>query len=254
MDTRQNDEMELDLREVFSLLMKYKKTILLVTIFATIITWTISFFIMTPVYEASTEILVNKAETEQGIAYDINDINTDLKLISTYSVIIKSPRITDLVIEKYDLNLTSEELVQKISINTVRDSQVMKITVTDKDQHEAARIANGIAAIFQMEIDKIMNVDNVQILTKAKKSDNPTPVKPNVLLNTAIAFVIGLMASVGYVFIRERLDNTIKTEEEILQLLGYPVIGTIPTIVIEEEDKKTLARMTLKQRGESIEG
>lgn len=252
METRQQvDEMELDLREIFGILKKRKKMIVLITILATLASGIFSFFFITPIYDASTEILVNKSENEQGYAYNINDINTDLKLISTYSVIIKSPRIIDLVIEEYNLDITQEELVNKIKINTVKDSQVMKITVEDPNQQEAARMANAIAAVFKREIVNIMNVDNVQILTEAKYETDPTPVKPNTTLNIAIAFVLGLMVSVGLAFLQEYLDNTIKTEAEVERLLGYPVLGIIARIEDDKVSKKSHNKSsTLVQRGE----
>jgi len=245
------EEMDLDLREIFNIIKKRKKMIAFITLLATLASGIFSFFLITPIYDASTEILVNKSENEQGSVYNINDINTDLKLISTYSVIIKSPRIIDIVIEEFDLDINQEELVNKIKVNTVKDSQVMKITVEDPDQQEAARMANAIAAVFKREIVNIMNVDNVQILTEAKNEIDPTPVKPNTTLNIAIAFVLGLMLSVGLSFLLEYLDNTIKTEEEVERLLGYPVLGIIATIEDKLVSKKSITKSSaLVQRGE----
>lgn len=54
------------------------------------------------------------------------------------------------------------------------------------------------------------------------------PIKPNKLLNILIAFVAGLMASLGLVFLLEYLDNTVKTSSDIEKLLGIPVLGIIP--------------------------
>jgi len=251
METRQQpDEMELDLREIFGILKRRKKLIVLITLLTTLASGVFSSFFITPIYDASTEILVNKSENEQGSVYNINDINTDLKLISTYSVIIKSPRIIDIVIEEYKFDILEEELVNKIKINTVKDSQVMKITVEDPDQHDAARMANAIAAVFKREIVNIMNVDNVQILTEAKNEAIPAPVKPNTTLNIAIAFVLGLMVSVGLSFLLEYLDNTIKTEEEVERLLGYPVLGIIGTIEDDKPAKRAINKSTVIQRGE----
>ena len=54
------------------------------------------------------------------------------------------------------------------------------------------------------------------------------PIKPKKALNVAIAFFLGLMASVGLTFIIEYMDSTIKTEEDINKYLELPVIGIIP--------------------------
>ncbi|MDV2687403.1 GNVR domain-containing protein, partial [Alkalihalophilus lindianensis] len=79
----------------------------------------------------------------------------------------------------------------------------------------AAKIANKTAQVFQKEISKIMNIDNVSILAKAEVGDIQAPIKPQPLLNIAIAMVVGLMVGVGLAFLLEYFDNTIKTEQEI---------------------------------------
>lgn len=235
----------IDLKGFFTILKRYLLFITLFTLIFTLLSWYISSFLITPIYEASTEILVNKFEDDQDNAYNLNDMNTDLKLISTYSVIIKSPRITDLVIAEYGLDLTSEELVDKLSIETVTDSQVMKISVKDTDYIEAARIANAIVAVFQREIVKIMNVDNVQILSSAKPIMNLKPVSPNVTFITVLALFLSFAIAIGLVLIMEFLDDSLKTDEEIEQLTGYPVLGGISKIKFSKKEKVNLLRQLI---------
>ena len=81
-----------------------------------------------------------------------------------------------------------------------QDSQVVNVTVQDPDPQMAANIANTTAEVFQKEIVNLMNIDNVNILAKANIGENPSPVKPQPLLNIAIALVVGLMAGVGLRF------------------------------------------------------
>jgi capsular polysaccharide biosynthesis protein len=75
-----------------------------------------------------------------------------------------------------------------------------------------------------------MNVDNVSVLAKAEIKENPTPVKPNPLLNIAIAVLVGLMAGIGLAFLLEYMDNTIKDEDDIERLLELPILGSIQKI------------------------
>jgi len=234
MEHLEQDEMTIDLRELFQIIKKRFLLIVTITLLATLMSAIVSYFILTPTYEASTQILVNKTDSTENSMYAFNDIQTNLKLIETYNVIIKSPRIIDLVIDKYNLNLTSQQLADKVTVSAVKDSQVMSLTVADPSQAEAAKIANAIADTFKEEITKIMKVDNVQILTEAKMESKPSPVKPKPMLNIAIAFVVGLMTSIGIVFLLEYLDTSIKTEQQLEQLLGLPVLASIATI---QEDK-----------------
>jgi capsular polysaccharide biosynthesis protein len=151
-------------------------------------------------------------------------------MINTYSVIIKSPAILDKVIDELELDQSVDQLSEKITINSQENSQVFSLTVQDSNPAKAVEIANTVSSIFQKEIKDIMNVDNVSVLAKAEIKENPTPVKPNPLLNIAIAVVVGLMAGIGLAFLLEYLDNTIKDEDDIERLLDLPLLGSIQKI------------------------
>lgn len=134
------------------------------------------------------------------------------------------------VIDELDLDQSVDQLSEKITINSQENSQVFSLMVQDSNPTKAVEIANTVSATFQKEIKNIMNVDNVSILAKAEIKDNPAPVKPNPVLNIAIAVVVGLMAGVGLAFLLEYMDNTIKDEDDIEKLLELPILGSIQRI------------------------
>ena len=218
----------ISLFDIFNTLKKRWKLIVLITLAAALISGTISYFVLTPTYQSSTQILVNQKNTENQL--DISQINSNVDLINTYSVIIKSPAILDKVIDKLNLTQNVEQLNQNISVNSQENSQVFSLTVTDKNAGTAVEIANTVSETFQKEIQGIMNVDNVSILAKAELKENPTPIKPNPLLNIAIAIVVGLMAGIGLAFLLEYLDNTLKNGYDVETYLDMPVLGSIQKI------------------------
>ncbi|WP_148630508.1 YveK family protein [Bacillus sp. E214] len=239
-------EETISLKDLFATLKKRAWFITMITVLAILISGVTSFFIMTPVYQSSTQLLVNQAKTDQA-AYNYNEVQTNLQLIETYNVIMKSPAILDKVIKELRLELTVDELTGKITVASEKNSQVVNVSVTDEDPHMAAKIANTTADIFKEEIVEIMNVDNVSILAKATVSDNDSPIKPQPLLNIAIAMVVGLMVGVGLAFLMEHLDHTIKTEQDIERILDLPVIGVIG--VIEADNAQMEARARTKRSG-----
>ncbi|AST06068.1 capsular biosynthesis protein [Anoxybacillus flavithermus] len=243
-------EETISLRELFQTLRKRAWLIVAITVIATMTSGIVSYFVLTPIYQASTQLLVNQAKSEQPI-YNISEIQTNLQLINTYNVIMKSPAILDIVKDELDLNMPIEELNEKINVTSEKDSQVVNVTVEDADPYMAADIANTVASVFQREIVKIMNVDNVNILAKAEVKEQPEPVKPKPLLNMAIAFVVGMMTGVGLAFLLEYLDNTIKNEQDVEKLLELPVLGAVTVI---EDDQNGVQTMQAKKqiRGETI--
>ncbi|KAF0819538.1 Tyrosine-protein kinase transmembrane modulator EpsC [Bacillus sp. ZZV12-4809] len=242
-------EETISLKELFQTLKKRIILILSVAILAVMISGIVSYFFLTPIYQSSTQILVNQAKDEQSV-YSAGEVQTNLQLINTYNVIIKSAAILELVKEELKLDMTTAALNQKITVQSEQNSQVVNISVQDEDPNRAADIANTTAEVFQKEIVEIMNVNNVTILAKAEVGVNQAPVKPQPLLNIAIALVVGLMAGVGLAFLLEYLDNTIKNEEDIEKTIGLPVLGVIAQMEDTAENGRSDRKTRL--RGETV--
>ncbi len=244
-------EETISLRELMETIRKRLNLIVLITMAAVLISGIVSYFVITPIYQSSTQLLVNQAKSDQPIV-NPGEIQTNLQLINTYNVIIKSPAILDQVNEDLDLGMTVSQLNEKITVQSEKDSQVVNVTVQDPDPNKAAEIANQIATVFQKEIVDIMNVDNVSILAKAEVGESPSPVKPKPLLNIAIAFIVGLMAGVGVAFLLEYLDNTVKTEQDVEKLLELPVLGAIATFEEQDMQKMSRTERSSRLRGEAV--
>ncbi|ANU22476.1 YveK family protein [Planococcus donghaensis] len=231
-------EETISLQDLFKTLKKRAGLIALMTILAITIAGVVSFLVLTPMYQTSTQILVNQEQSEAAQLTNQN-IQTDLQLINTYSVIIKSPAILDEVSSQLDLDMSVEQLNSKITVATAQNSQVVDITVQDENPALAVDIANTTAKVFEGEIQELMNVDNVSILSPAVLKENPSPVAPNPMLNMAIAAVIGMMLGVGIAFLLEYLDTSIKDQQDIEEILDIPLLGVISPIKEEAKLEQT---------------
>jgi capsular polysaccharide biosynthesis protein len=137
-----------------------------------------------------------------------------------------------------------------ITVEREQNSQVINVSVQSTDAALASNIANSIANVFSEDIPELMNVDNVKVLSVS--GIPTTPVSPNILLNTAIAAVVGFLLGVGLAFLREVLDRRIRTEEQVQQILDLPVLGSIPDIdskIFKTSAKKASKREVVKQYG-----
>ncbi|KNH20160.1 capsular biosynthesis protein [Priestia megaterium] len=237
----------ISLKELFQTLKKRLLLIIIITAIFPAISGIISYFFLTPIYQSSTQILVNQSKNEKQI-YSPIEVQTNLQLINTYNVIIKSPAILDKVIQKENLEMSSGGLNKLISVSSEQDSQVVNITVQHENPQKAKNIANAIATTFQSEIKSIMNVDNVSILTKAELG---SLIKPNPISNMIIALIVGLIVGVGVAFLIEYLDNTLKKEQDIEDELALPVLGAIT--IINGDIKKKGSKININEtRGDSI--
>lgn len=244
-------EETISLQDIFQTIKKRILLILAITILVTLASWGITKFFMAPKYDASIQILVNQSNSQQSNSINYNDIQTNLQLINTYSVIIKSPIILNDVIQQLNLN---NGIPGTISVNSSQDSQVFSVTVETTNAADSVNIANSVANVFQNKIKSIMNVNNVSILSKANLATSSFPVKPNLKLNTSIGFVLGILLSIGLTFLLDYLDNSVKTEEDIVRYLELPILGAIMEISEEKSQKKRAANKVQIVRSEHIEG
>lgn len=229
-------EETISLQEIMQVIKKYWKIIVGITVGAVFIAAVLSYFILTPIYQSSSQFIVNESKQSQSTQeaqIDSGTIRTNVELINTYNVIITSNAILDVVIDNLDLTYSTTTLKNKINVSSEQNSQVVTVTVKDPDPYLATAMANETVAVFQELIPDIMNVDNVKVLTEATTADNPAPVEPRPTLNMAIALVLGAMVGIGVAFLIEYLDTKVRTEKD-LEDIGLTVIGTVFTMKVED--------------------
>src|SRR5699024_5964567 len=197
-------EEEISLVELFGILKKHIRVVILTTVLTAVIAAIYTFFLVTPKYQSSTEMLVSHSSDSTTQNVTQQDINTSIQLINTYSDIIRNNVILDPVIEELNLDMTPKELRENISVQTENNSQVFSIQVQNENPYQASEIANTTADFFQEEIYEIMNVDNVTVISSA--IPNVNPVSPNNLLNIIIGVLLGGMIGVGIIFVYELTD------------------------------------------------
>jgi capsular polysaccharide biosynthesis protein len=229
-------EEEIELRQYWDVLQKRWITVVAIPLIAALTSGVISFFIIKPVYQASTTLIVGKKAAESGQAatqmLDNSVLLANQQLAKTYATIAQSRTVEQNVIKDLNLPLTVERLDSMISINQVKTTEILEIQVTDTNSELVASIADTMAQEFSKAVIEIKKVDSVSIVDTAVIPDKP--IKPNKILNVVIAFVVGLMASVGLVFLLEYMDNTVKTSSDVEKLLGIPVLGLIPNYEIDK--------------------
>lgn len=215
----------IDLLEVLAVVRQHILVVILATVIAAVAGFSVSRFLLVPQYEASALMIVNtRQDTTANVTSD--QINSATKLVSTYSIIIKSDTVLQQVINNLGLSLTYPELQDRVTVAAVDDTQVMQITVRSDNIEWARQVCEQITLIAPDVILESVEAGSVKLISQA--AANPNPVSPNVNRNTAVAALLGLALSLAVIILREMLDNRIKTEEDVRKYLDMPVIGVIP--------------------------
>lgn len=224
--------MEMDLKDILRVIIKRLWLIVAICIAVGAAASYYSYSVLKPVYEASTKMIVNKTRVVEGVQeLSINDLNANIQLIATYKEVIRTPWVLNDVIKTHpEFNLTVGQLIDKIQISSVPDTQIMTMTITDGDYQKAANIANAVTNEFVRRIPDIYQVNNVTILNQADINMSPSPVKPNPMTNILVAVVLALLLGIALTFLLEYLDDSLESEEEIEDYLQLPTLTVIGRI------------------------
>lgn len=139
---------------------------------------------------------------------------------------MKSRTVAKQVIEKLGLKISEEDLINSISVQAKKDTELLEISVSNSDPKTAADIANTLAEVFTEKVKEVYQIENVTVIDKAEMDNNPYNVN---MPKTAAIFAFGfLIISCLVIFAKVYFNNTIKTPEEIEKALGLPVLAVIP--------------------------
>lgn len=188
-------------------------------------------------FMATSKIIVNSKNTGNDKPLDFSQLNANIQLIDTYKQIILSSTILEAVAKNMpELHLTLDQLAQSIQVESIENTQIMYIYAFSNDADLAVRIANEVSHEFQKQIPAIMNVDNISILDEAQTSASLKRISNDPVLAVLFAFVLSLLLSAGIIFVLEMIDDSFKSEAELQESLGVPLLGTI--LKIKKKDMR----------------
>ena len=232
----QVDEIEIDLREVFLILLGKLWLIILVGIFTAAIAFGFSQFVMEPVYESTTQIYILNKQENNTVTY--SDVQLGTQLTKDYAELIESRYVLEAVIEELQLTaidpeMDYEAMLKKITVTTPTDTRILAITVSDTDPVLAMDIANSIREAAAVHIKNVMDIEAVNVVDTANLPTEKA--SPSVFKWTVIGGFIGMFLVMAIVLVWYLLDDTIKTIDDVEKYLGLSTLALIP---LETREKR----------------
>ncbi len=222
---RGNEEVEIDLVEVFfELAANWFKIIISIVLLAAI-AFVYSKFLVTPQYTSTSVLYVLTKSTS---ITSLADIQTGTNLTSDYMEVVGGRPVLDQVIENLDLDMTYEELSGQLSFSNPDNSRMLKITATNPDPQTAKVIADEVADVAADYIAEKMDQDPPNIIQNGYISESP--VSPNVMKNTAMGAVGGAVLAIIVIVAGYLLNDTIMTPEDMEKKTGIRVLGSLPEV------------------------
>ena len=234
--TNNNDEIEIDLGEVFHLVISKLGVIILSGILLGVLSIIGTMLFITPKYESTTKIMVLNKQDNNTLTSA--DMQTSTQLTKDYAELIQSRTVLEGVIAQLNLDMTYKEMLNKVSVETSSDSRIVSISVTDEDPYTASEIANAVRDMAAEHIQSVMDIEAVNVVDTANiPNEKASPAK-----NGVIGGLLGVIIAMAAVIIIYLTNDTIKVEEDVERYLGLSVLGSIPFSEKESRSKKKKSR------------
>ena len=186
-----------------------------------------------PEYKSRATIILSSDKSKTTVQ---SEITANKNLIETYTEVVKSHRVLDRVISENNLAESFEALSAKINVSSLKNTEIISISVVDANAYRSYEIANWVADIFKEEISQIYNDTSVNILDHAVEPRGPYNI--DVVKQEIIYMVAGMVLGGGIILVLFYFDRTIKTTEQIDEIFKLPIFGQVHKLETDKQKKK----------------
>lgn len=220
---RAQEEMEIDLLELFHVMMQKLWLILLLLVLGAGLAFGATKLLITPMYTASSEIyILTKTTTVTSLA----DIQMGAQITSDFAVLAKSRPVVENVIKNLHLDYTYEEVVGMISTENPSDTRILRINVQNADAELAKELANAFSEETAERVAYIMTTDKPKVVEEAVTPKHPS--SPSVGKNTVLGGLLGMVLAMAVITVLYLMNDTIQTEEDVRKYLDLHTLAVVP--------------------------
>lgn len=241
------DELEIDLREVFFALWQRLWMIILALLLGGGLAVLYSKVILTPQYTSTTMVYILSKETTLT---SLADLQIGSQLTKDYKVLVTSRPVLQEVIDTLTLGMEYEELKERVVLENPSDTRMLSISIEDPDPVRAKSIVDAIAKVSSKYIGDIMEMTPPKIIEEGVVATNQS--SPHAGRNAVIGGILAALAVVGMIVLEVILNDTIQTEEDVEKYLQLSVLAAVPEreenrVAAEAKGKKKKKKNTAKK-------
>lgn len=207
MEIREKDELEIDIRELFSVLMSKAAVIVLTGAIFALAGLLVTQLFITPKFQSTTSFYVMNRQDDSLITS--SDLNVSTTLTSDVVLLVTSRTVLEQVIKIVGLDCTIDELIKDISVENLTNTRIVEVTVTNEDAHLAKQIADAIAEVAAEQVVELIGTVQVNIIDQGNIADKPST--PSLTKNIIIAGAAGVIVAIFITGLFFVLDDTIRT-------------------------------------------
>ena len=237
------DEIEIDLKEIFLVLLHQWKKILLSAILLCVIVLSYSVFIATPMYQSTSKLYVLTKSTS---VTSLADIQTGTNLTKDYQLVVGGRPVVEQVISNLEMDITYESFSSNLTIENPNDTRILYITYKDESPEQAKEIVDNLADVASVYIADKMDQDAPTVIERGYADGDK--ISPNTRNNTILGAVIGALIAAVITILSHIFNDTIMTTNEIEKHLGLNTLAVVPLEKDPDEISNKKAKRAKKRK------
>lgn len=244
-----NDYYVVDLFHILKTLWHRVWIIVLTGVVAAAVGFCVAAYLIAPKYSSSVMLYVNNSSFSLGntsFSITSSEITAAQSLVKTYGEVLNNRTTLERVAKNADVSYSYRTLLNMIEAYPSNETEIMKVTVTSDDPNEAAKIANSIAEVLPVRISEIIDGASMEVVDSAIPEMNK--VSPSITKYTAIGLIIGVLLSVIVLVIVAMVDDTIHSEEYVMETYDYPILAKVPDLLGSGTKRYEYYSQTPKQK------
>lgn len=241
------DEMEIDLKEIFFILLNKWHLIILSGLLCALIGLLSAMFMMPEKFQSKTSIYIYDQQKE-SMSY--TDLQISTVLTKDYEVLIKGRTVLEEVIEELGLDCSYDALNSMVTVNVPDSTRIVEIVVETTDPYLSKDIADAVREVSSATIKAVMGVDAVNVVETANLPEGKS--SPSVSKYTVLGGMLGVVAAVGMIVLLFLTNDTIRSQEDVEKYLELGVLGTIPLAEDLKLDEKKREKTRKHRKTKSV--
>jgi len=215
---------EIDIGQILKVIKKNWITCAVVAVISAVAAFIVTSFFIAPKYDSSRALYVNSNSASSGV--NLSDLNASQKLASTYIVILQNGSIFDELSIKMNGKYTAKDLKGMISMTTVDNTEVIRITATSTDPYEAAELCQKFSELAPAALEQVVVGGKVEAFGEPEVNTEPS--SPNKPMFIALAAIGGAGIAACIFIAIFFLDTKVRDSSSITDRYDFALVGAVP--------------------------
>lgn len=243
MEQRYDEEIEIDLKELFFVMIGKIWVIIGTMVVGVVLAALITTLCIAPMYQSTSSLYILTKSTSLT---SLTDIQLGTQLTHDYMVLAKSRTVVEQVIADLTLDMTYEEFLENVTVTNENNTRILALSVKHADPYMACMIVDKYAAVTAEQTAKIMDTDVPNVVDKGVVAKNP--ISPSLLKNSVIGGLLGFILAAGIIIVIYLLNDTVKTADDAEKYLGLTNLGNIPMYESAKKTSKKNKKLSKKEK------